>query len=358
MKKLLLLAFLNCGIFANSQQLSTENFNGLTIGNVGTNINGTTLGQGGWITFTTATAVPVGVNSDYQIIDSGAPYANTLQITGGSGAVGQRTMLKSGFPAVWAARTSGNDILEVEFDFFTGAATASRNSFSVYVVSDETTPKIIAGIDIAKNATTSLGSFVNNIRGISYINDPVAGLGSYLLGLAPTTPFQVTTTNATWLRLGVSYNKTTGKVTWKGPGIDSFSNGLAAGLNIGSVRIVANTGASTAVPNAAAASALFDNLSIKATATDSLLSIINNELQSDVFAVLPNPASSLIKIFNSENIVVNEISITDLNGRAVKTATFKNVSDIEMNIADLTAGMYLLNIKSDNGVATKKIIKN
>ena len=87
-------------------------------------------------------------------------------------------------------------------------------------------------------------------------------------------------------------------------------------------------------------------------------SLATESFSSEIFAVTPNPANDIIKISNSENININEIIIVDLNGRVVKTASFKSVSNIEMNIADLVAGMYLMNIKSDNGVATKKIIKN
>ncbi len=79
---------------------------------------------------------------------------------------------------------------------------------------------------------------------------------------------------------------------------------------------------------------------------------------SNIFSISPNPANDLVKISNTDNININEISITDLNGRIVKTATYKNVSNIEINVADLTTGLYFLNINSDKGIVTKKIMKN
>ena len=58
-----------------------------------------------------------------------------------------------------------------------------------------------------------------------------------------------------------------------------------------------------------------------------------------------------------KGINVNEITVTDLNGRVVKTSKFDNVTNIEMNISDLSSGMYMMSIKSDAGTATKKIVK-
>lgn len=75
------------------------------------------------------------------------------------------------------------------------------------------------------------------------------------------------------------------------------------------------------------------------------------------FSISPNPTSGLINVSNNDGINVNEITVTDLNGRIVKTNKFDNVSNIQVNISDLSAGVYMMNIKSEQGNATKKIIK-
>ena len=95
-----------------------------------------------------------------------------------------------------------------------------------------------------------------------------------------------------------------------------------------------------------------DSISITSTilATDNFL---NNS-----FSVSPNPASKLIKISNMDNINVNEINITDLNGRIVKSEKVNTISSLEINIEGLTSGLYLLNMNTDKGTVTKKIIKN
>ncbi|KGO86178.1 hypothetical protein Q765_12760 [Flavobacterium rivuli WB 3.3-2 = DSM 21788] len=76
------------------------------------------------------------------------------------------------------------------------------------------------------------------------------------------------------------------------------------------------------------------------------------------FSVSPNPASTVINITNNNNALVNSISVTDLNGRVIKTNQFTGVANAELNIADLSAGIYMLNITSNQGTVTKKVVKN
>jgi Secretion system C-terminal sorting domain len=82
-----------------------------------------------------------------------------------------------------------------------------------------------------------------------------------------------------------------------------------------------------------------------------------DSFDASIFAIYPNPVNDILSISNSENINIKSISITDLNGRVVKNNNFNNVSNIEMNLSDLSSGMYIMNINSDQGTATKKIVK-
>jgi len=82
------------------------------------------------------------------------------------------------------------------------------------------------------------------------------------------------------------------------------------------------------------------------------------DLFSKNFTVYPNPANTVININSQNNNGLNEIEITDINGRTVKTANGKGVLQTQVNIADLSAGAYFLKITTDQGIATKKIIKN
>ena len=84
----------------------------------------------------------------------------------------------------------------------------------------------------------------------------------------------------------------------------------------------------------------------------------NDEFLSNKFAVYPNPAKNVLNISNGESMVVKNVTVTDLNGRTVKNVSFDNVANIQVNVSDLASGLYLVNIASDKGIATKKFVKN
>jgi len=54
---------------------------------------------------------------------------------------------------------------------------------------------------------------------------------------------------------------------------------------------------------------------------------------------------------------ISSVKIIDLNGREVLVKTFNGVNDAQINVSDLTSGMYLINITSENGTTTKKFLK-
>lgn len=81
-----------------------------------------------------------------------------------------------------------------------------------------------------------------------------------------------------------------------------------------------------------------------------------NELNSS-FSVYPNPTSNIINISNTTNILLEGAQIIDMNGRTVKTVSLAGVSETQINISDLSSGIYMMNLSSDQGMVTKKIIK-
>jgi hypothetical protein len=83
-----------------------------------------------------------------------------------------------------------------------------------------------------------------------------------------------------------------------------------------------------------------------------------NEAFARKFSTYPNPANNVINISNNDSILLNKVSITDVNGRTVKTIEVSNISEVEMNISELTSGVYFMNIDTDSGRAVKKFIKN
>lgn len=83
-----------------------------------------------------------------------------------------------------------------------------------------------------------------------------------------------------------------------------------------------------------------------------------NENLASKFSVFPNPANNVINISNAENILVDGVEIVDLNGRTVKSVKYDGVATAEINISELSSGLYMMNVSSDKGMTTKKIMKN
>jgi hypothetical protein len=94
--------------------------------------------------------------------------------------------------------------------------------------------------------------------------------------------------------------------------------------------------------------AYFDNVVISNFATAS-----TSDFLASSFSVYPNPVKDVLNISNTINAVINSATITDINGRTVKQTEGLE----QINIADLNAGVYFVNINSTEGSLTKKIVK-
>ena len=76
------------------------------------------------------------------------------------------------------------------------------------------------------------------------------------------------------------------------------------------------------------------------------------------FTTFPNPTRDVISISNNENIVLNSIKITDINGRTVKQIQADEINAAPINVSELSSGVYFMTISSNAGNAVKKFIKN
>ena len=343
MKKLLLIITLALSLQCiNAQVIVNDNYDSLTIGNVGTDVTGATAGQSGYYTQGVA-------NSNFIISAEGAPQGSVVNIVGSTTASGTRYMWKD-ISTAWASRTSGNNVLNIEFDLFTGAATTSKNNARVYIFNSDGTT-VLAGF--------SLNFETKAISGLAYYdpnNGGVNPVGFYPFNLGASNAV-LNLTASTWVRLGVSYNTTTRQVIWKGPGFYSGVTGAIPPTGTNNpleIDYVHTAGTS----NTISVTSKFDNLLANANSIENLLGSFDFNLAASKFSVSPNPANDFISVTNSDNILVSGISITDLNGRVVKQNSYTNVSDIQVNVSDLASGMYMMNITSDKGSVTKKIIKN
>lgn len=336
MKKLLLSGILLGSSFIQAQILDSEDFNSMTIGNVGTDITGNTEGQNLWFT-----AVSGGANSDFMIAANDATHQNVLQITGSATATGTRFMWHDGLPDQWSFRDAGNNIIQVEFDLYTGPATTSKNTHRIMLFNSDRT-MFLGGLMFA--ADTKI------ISGLSYYNN-AGTLGNYSFN--PTSG-AVTLPANTWVRMGFSFNLTTGQVLCKAPGLNMAIPGAATGIAPDEIDFLVAAGTG----NTLASTALFDNYVVTASATDTLLANdVFTEVTND-FKVYPVPASNNITVSNSAKTTINQIQLADLNGRIVKDIKVQNASEANLDISDLNTGVYMMKVISDQGTLIRKIIKN
>ena len=309
-KTLLFLTFLSFS-FGFAQVLQSENFNSLNLGDVGTDVTGVTSGQGGYFTFN-------GTNSSYQIVTETS--GRSLQITGSATATGTRFMWKNGLGTAWASRTTGNEVINVEFDLFTGGTTTSKNRQNLYIY-NAAGDRVLAGLSFVAETKTLLGvCFLDN----------AGTLGNYSLNLAATP---VVLTANQWVRIGMSFNKTTGEVSWKGPGFYGTYPGAAAGSDPDEIDYIMSAGTS----NAVAYTSKFDNLVSWANNVENLLGSSDFESSNlDLVTLYPNPTTSVLNITNSNNFDIKNISVTDINGRVVKNQAGALT---QINVSDLNDGV-------------------
>lgn len=345
MKKTLLFTLLTA-TFVSAQTLQTENFNALTLGNLTTS---TAAGQGGWYLDTSnGTGTTTSTNAGFtnaQIVSSGG--SNALQVVGPNGDNGGRFIWKDGVNTAWATRTSGNNIIEIEVDINPGAISTSQNLMGVYIY-DSTYGKVLAGF--AVNASTGELSLV------AYSTPTGQTVGNYRYPLAATPGIVLPASQVS--RIGVSFNKTTGQVRIKGPGITTTGltlTGSATGTDPYEVDVIAFAGGTTTSVNTAAATMIFDNITVKATAADSLLGTNTFDTATTVVSLFPNPTTGIINIDTPNNAEVKNMQLLDVNGRVIKTI---NGFVSQLDITSLSNGVYMLTIETATAKETKKIIKN
>ncbi|MFT3796319.1 T9SS type A sorting domain-containing protein [Flavobacterium sp.] len=353
MKKTLLSLFaLSLGLFSNAQVIVTEDASSLVVGDIGDDLTGMTPGQGDWLTFVVAS----GSNSDFQVVDQG--NGNIIQITGSNTSANTRRMFKD-VSGSWGFRDSGNNVAEVQFDFFSGPVTTSNNSIRVILYNSDLT-KILGGMMF------SMGSKV--LSGLSYYDNTASAggvLGNYSFRLSytavptPTYSDLVLQPN-TWYRVGFSFNYTTGEVIFKeGTGLITSSPiiGASAGIDAVQLNMMVTAISLTGQTNTVSSLGLFDNLNFQASAVNGPLSVKTEEVVANEVSVYPNPATNVINVSNP-NASITKITLTDLNGRTVKQINYDKVAEIQINISDLASGMYMMNIQSTDGESVKKFLKN
>lgn len=94
---------------------------------------------------------------------------------------------------------------------------------------------------------------------------------------------------------------------------------------------------------------MFDNINV----ADALSA---QTFVADNFNVYPNPATNVLNINATAELSNARGTLVDVNGRVVKRFELSNM-DTQVNISDLNAGVYLLNVSSASGSGSMKVVK-
>ncbi len=97
--------------------------------------------------------------------------------------------------------------------------------------------------------------------------------------------------------------------------------------------------------NAGGESVFLDNIVFTGT-------LGTNDLEGNIFAMYPNPANDVITINSHEEGAMN-VAIFDVLGKEVINTT---ITSGDINISQLTSGVYIVKIAQGNNVATKKLV--
>ncbi|MFO7880687.1 MAG: T9SS type A sorting domain-containing protein [Bacteroidota bacterium] len=99
---------------------------------------------------------------------------------------------------------------------------------------------------------------------------------------------------------------------------------------------------------------LHDRIPSNYPAADSL-ALSTGQKSAFELSVYPNPAKNTLQIQASD--AFENISISDICGRPVLSKKFPgNTKNIKLDISNLTSGYYILSVKSQNKLSTKKIV--
>lgn len=77
------------------------------------------------------------------------------------------------------------------------------------------------------------------------------------------------------------------------------------------------------------------------------------EIERSVIRIFPNPANNFLRIENKENATIESIVLSDANGQFIRQFDPKKN---QIDISDITSGLYILKIIHENGVWTEKVI--
>lgn len=106
------------------------------------------------------------------------------------------------------------------------------------------------------------------------------------------------------------------------------------------------------VTNGGPSGANSDLIGIDSFSVDRTLS--SDSFFKNNFSIYPNPVSNVLNISVKNEMTINSLSITDLNGRVVSSSD----SSTSIDVSSLSSGVYFISVETNEGKGTSKFVKN
>lgn len=310
--------------FISAQVLFAENFDTYPVGDLNADYTGTTAGQGGWL----VSRYSSGFDTAMPTIESGKGKVLTIKKTTNTPSGINIKQAQGVISNLWNNRSAGNNILKLEYEFY--------GSGIYHVVGGLTSQGSVLAdvlffpgqnrIDIRYwlNNTNSAGNTVKSYNSSNFPHNMWIKVELFIDYNTSTKHFYMPNLNV-YRVYPVAHNRT--------PENLEFDTRFSSTHEV-----------------------KFDN--IKLSALPSLPSYLSTSAHlAAKFNLYPNPATDNVSITNSDNLFVKQTEIYDLAGKLIHTQNFDSEAEVQLNVADLAIGTYMLYLETNEGTAVKKFIK-
>lgn len=321
-----------------AQPLYTEAFN-YAVGALSNDATGAVAGKGGWF-------IQGGVPADYNIVNEPGK-GNVLKFESITDIYKNREVFRTDLGTHWQQRSSGNNILKLAFDFYTGGHDLASNGSNTDIVLSVKNNKLLSGFQY----------YLKNREVMVSVRDKSTYSMYYLYS---SNGQRLILPKDTWLTFEIYIDYYNNKAYYSIPALNytvaypiiSLSpNGNSENDGVPAIVLLKNE------KSQGDYTLKFDNINISAQNTVPVVTVGINEVLRNSFNLYPNPATNIVTITNNANKQVQQIRVYDITGKLISTHTYSSETTLQLNVENLAAGAYTLHLATAEGTAIKKFIK-
>jgi hypothetical protein len=317
--------------------------------------------------------------NELKLYIDGVLQATTMTTTT---ALNQENQLRIGSKGEYVSTNRSTHIDDIRIWDVARTQTEIQNSMSICLTGAET--NLLAYYTINGVAANSILDKTSNTHHGTVLNATTSHVSGLLNNATFGTDIKTECGTYTWID-GNTYTSSNNTATYtltNGAGCDSIVtlnltiNPIDVGVSLTDITISAdNTSASsyqwincfdnsvitgetnfsfTPTLNGDYAVTITENVCSETSTCVTVSSVGINEVTLRNVNIYPNPVQNELFI-ELENGQITHIDILDLSGKVIKSIMNNNAKSID--VSDLTQGIYILNVSTENGVSTNRFVK-